>query len=787
MFDLNQVIIDNWRLFAQDNLCYHTASAIVDIENTSKVFAVIADNLINGQLAILPAFVKADLESASVGVLYNVLTYASKVSTTTSDVETLKRKAKDKFIRTNQRLGNDAFHVVCELIEEVGERKIQSIAKNDFFPKLIFKERNKAYKMLEHPFWKLVFDGQADDWRDTAFLCMTSPDGDYNTEELTFTTKTKYNYDRLFQEDRFHYQKYQRYDLKIGTGLFSDPYTYDVNKVKTDIASEKKEPTTWKMWYSEIVRDNVSSMRTRAKTATRFIRLFSLVLDHYCEIHLQSCDNDVLKPYVKLRRAAYKFQTWKIHARFEELKRMRCGSPTPLLPRKGRYEGKSNLNTFIKRYEFMCGSKRNIFQPGNFDPINWKYVTVKLDTVPKSVTSRRTITPISEGLFHEVYHVDKALRQALDETFPEHFCFRDQSIQWNRLAAGWGTADASSASDLISVFQVVAAFPCGMWKEFVLLRPCIVEVDSCVFCLFMYGGMGHSLTFPIETYLFILGVFSNVPEGVGITGYGDDITVEKFREVVECVTRAYAEFGWKLNLDKSFLSPEITNGESCGAFRFGSEIRTLLRISRKIHLNDDNTVDAELLLAMIAWQRTLYLNGHKGAAEHLASILKKFGITGGNHTAYEWLSDDPEYAITNDVEGVNIWATSIDITCPKANSRKEIIDTVAYYINQYYPADTKVDYVKYPEEDVTYFLTKGREELEYDWQEKAHVVSTKEVSRTFYVDDIEFTVPEIRSSINRDRLVSPTKVELVNKIVERCFIPVEGNVMCEINYNSLLS
>jgi hypothetical protein len=768
---LNQVILDNWKLFAQDSGCYQTANAIVDIENTSKIFEAIADDLINDRLAYLPPFAQADLRTVSAGALYNVLTYTSKVSTTTENTEALDKQAKDKFLRTNRKLGEDAFRVVCELIDQVGERQIKAIAKADFFPKLIFKEQNKVYRVLNHPFFKLIFDGNSTDWKDTAFLCMTSPDGDYNTEERLFTSHVKYDYESFHQEDTIHNMKYQ-----TGYGC------YDVTKVKTSIASEREKPTTWKMWFSEIVRDNVSSMRTRAKTATRFIRLFSLILDHYCEVHLQSCDNTVLKPYVKLRRAAYKFQTWRIKTLFDNYKRFRSNENTPLLPRKGRYESKSELNTFIKRYEFREGSKRNIFQPGDVDPINWKYVTVKLGTVPKSITSRRTITPISEGLFHEVYTIDKALRQAFDETFPSYFCFRDQSVQWNRLAAGWGTADASSASDLISVFQVVAAFPCGMWKEFVLLRPCIVEVDSCVFCLFMYGGMGHSLTFPIETYLFILGIFSNVPDGVGITGYGDDITIQKFRDIVECIARTYEEFGWKLNLDKSFLSPDTSNGESCGAFRFGSEIWTLLRVSRKVRLTEENTVDAELLLAMIAWQRALYLNGYKAAAAHLARILKKFGVTGGGYTAYEWLSDDPEYAITNDVNGVNIWATSIDLSCPKSNSRKEIIDKVAYYVNQYYPADTKVDYVKYQEEAVTFFLTKGREQLEFDWQEKAHVVSTSEAARTFYVNGIEFEVPELRSSINRDRLVSPTKVELVNKIVERCYIPVTGNTMNEITY-----
>jgi hypothetical protein len=305
----------------------------------------------------------------------------------------------------------------------------------------------------------------------------------------------------------------------------------------------------------------------------------------------------------------------------------------------GKYE---KLNTRKQRYEFNMREDQGTTAI-TLRPYKRSYCVCRLTSVPKSFTKRRTITPISQRLYHDTYYPSRALKYALEKCLPQHFCFYDQTMQWKRLINGWKSADASSASDLIDCMQVVACYP-TLWKELMTTRPTHVEVNGNYFCLLMFGAMGHNMTFPAENTVFVVAALSH--RLFCCTYHGDDGTFKPVPDLENRVINLYKTYGWKLNVDKSFLREDCDVAEACGLYRVGDVFFRLFRWSRGMSpmLNASNVVSA------ISMQHCCFSNKWERARQYLDDVLSAIGVTASSsRSPYSiWRVEAPSYLAFHD-------------------------------------------------------------------------------------------------------------------------------------------
>lgn len=152
------------------------------------------------------------------------------------------------------------------------------------------------------------------------------------------------------------------------------------------------------------------------------------------------------------------------------------------------------------------------------------------------------------------------------------------------------TLDLSSASDLVSVNQVIEVFP--PWVIGDLLRARSDSYESKTPLpngtrpsgdIFMYAGMGNATTFVVETLMFHAACYAICDyyrlgfKDSFISCYGDDMVVSEKLASLILDLNLFEEFGWRINRGKSFWRPGTRFRESCGGQYYAGHDVTILR------------------------------------------------------------------------------------------------------------------------------------------------------------------------------------------------------------------
>lgn len=266
--------------------------------------------------------------------------------------------------------------------------------------------------------------------------------------------------------------------------------------------------------------------------------------------------------------------------------------------------------------------------------------TSRLVTVPKSSTSRRTITV--EPMLNQF--VQQSLRTVLLDAISScpvmSVCLdlSDQSKNKKLALEGsirnnFSTLDLKQASDLLSLDLVQTVFK--HYPDFLEMmlksRSIAVEYKSTKQYMKKFGGMGNALTFPVQSIVFaivsiaslIVGrekfpTYRNVLAAARMLRiYGDDIIVETphYRHVV----RGLIDVGLKVNEDKSFFEGDFK--ESCGSDCFrGVEITPFYIRSVPENLRGDNRV----LTNLVSASNQAWLKGYYTISTHLRDIVEGY-------------------------------------------------------------------------------------------------------------------------------------------------------------------
>ena len=266
----------------------------------------------------------------------------------------------------------------------------------------------------------------------------------------------------------------------------------------------------------------------------------------------------------------------------------------------------------------------------------------KLITVPKDVTSLRTITaePVIKQFFQQ--GLNTYLRDSIRicNVLSNCLALSDQS-QNQRLAIdgsctdAYATLDLSSASDLLSVDLVSLVFSSRpVFLEYALkCRSAYVDtgIEYGVLKLQKFAGMGNALTFPVQSCVFaalaicaVLRTEGREPSYVNVRRasrrvqvYGDDIIVDKnvAHEVVEWLTA----FGLKVNRKKSFLEGNFK--ESCGVDAWKGYDVTPTYVKHELFVSER---DPEQIASLVATSNQLWLKGLYRAAEYVRDCVDSF-------------------------------------------------------------------------------------------------------------------------------------------------------------------
>lgn len=167
----------------------------------------------------------------------------------------------------------------------------------------------------------------------------------------------------------------------------------------------------------------------------------------------------------------------------------------------------------------------------------------------------------------------------------------DQSI--NRRLARQGslddslaTLDLSSASDSICTSVVQALLPTDWFLYLNDIRSQVVDIDGTLVRTEMFSSMGNGFTFELESLIFwalmrTVAYFENY-QGV-ISVYGDDLIIPS--GMYEMATHVLREFGFSVNLDKSYSSGPFR--ESCGGhYHLGVDVTPFYLKRKPTHLTD---------------------------------------------------------------------------------------------------------------------------------------------------------------------------------------------------------
>lgn len=264
----------------------------------------------------------------------------------------------------------------------------------------------------------------------------------------------------------------------------------------------------------------------------------------------------------------------------------------------------------------------------------------KLITVPKDVTSLRTITaePVIKQFFQQ--GLNTYLRDSIRKcnVLSNSLALSDQSRNQELALVGsqtdeYSTLDLSSASDLLSVDLVSLVFSARpVFLEYMLkCRSAQVDTGNGILELQKFAGMGNALTFPVQSVVFatlaicaVLHTEGKEPSYVNVRRasrrvcvYGDDIIVDTHiaHKVVDWLT----SFGLKVNQKKSFLGGNFK--ESCGVDAWKGYDVTPTYVKHKLVVSER---DPDQIASLVSASNQLWLKGLYSAAEYVRSCVDSF-------------------------------------------------------------------------------------------------------------------------------------------------------------------
>lgn len=261
----------------------------------------------------------------------------------------------------------------------------------------------------------------------------------------------------------------------------------------------------------------------------------------------------------------------------------------------------------------------------------------KLHSVPKSSTSRRTITiePLLLMYHQQAWNTlirDKITSDpflsgalSLDDQMPS----RQMALAASRSRA-FATVDLSSASDRLSL-----ALVCKVFKHDRLLldgllasRSSWCDTGNASLKLLKYAGMGNATTFPVQSLVFTILCVKSI-----LTSIGKPINVRNCREALSCVrvygddliipTHAYSALcqnlqshGLRVNTSKSFVLSSFR--ESCGLDAYAGVEITPTYARMKV----DNLKDPSTIASLVSTANQLWAKGYYCAATYLSEQVE---------------------------------------------------------------------------------------------------------------------------------------------------------------------
>jgi hypothetical protein len=262
----------------------------------------------------------------------------------------------------------------------------------------------------------------------------------------------------------------------------------------------------------------------------------------------------------------------------------------------------------------------------------------KLVTVPKSNTSKRTITvePVVNQFLQQ--GLNRYLRSSIRRCTVLRHCLalsdqgkNQQLAVIGSLTGEWSTIDLSSASDLLGCELVKTVFGHRprLLEALMAVRTPKVYRDGNPCILRKFAGMGNATTFPVQSVVFavIAITASLISRGLPFTYrnvvltarsvrvYGDDIIVrtQHYRHVADWLSRC----GLRLNAAKTFSTGNFR--ESCGVDAYlGVEVtpvyaKTLPGITSK---------GPDLLADMVSLRNAMRYKGYYRAAYRVEKYVE---------------------------------------------------------------------------------------------------------------------------------------------------------------------
>lgn len=219
----------------------------------------------------------------------------------------------------------------------------------------------------------------------------------------------------------------------------------------------------------------------------------------------------------------------------------------------------------------------------------------RLCAVPKDWNKRRLITVEPWSLSYLQHCCRESLLLALKRAKTKDLrclaspSFSDPQERHRRLAqrgsvdGSLATLDMSDASDMVSYNQVADVFPANVMADLDRARSTwyVRDKASEPRPLHMFGGMGNATTFVVETIMFHAACYAIARyyriKHPFISCYGDDMIVSSDLAKIIVDLKLFEEFGWRLNVNKSFFTIRSRFRESCGGQYYAGKDVTLLR------------------------------------------------------------------------------------------------------------------------------------------------------------------------------------------------------------------
>lgn len=302
----------------------------------------------------------------------------------------------------------------------------------------------------------------------------------------------------------------------------------------------------------------------------------------------------------------------------------------------------------------------------------------RLVTVPKTSTSRRTITVepllrqfVQQGLngaLRDQIRKCPILANSLDLTDQSH----NQKLAMDGSRTGlWATIDLSSASDLMGLDLVKFVF-----QSKPIFLDWLVRSRSSSYTdgknhriLKKYAGMGNATTFPVQSVVFAVIAIAAILDAVGkrptrtrkggsvmrasrlVRVYGDDIIVPA--QYSQQVVTWIEHFGLKVNAKKTFTDyrswweHQACFRESCGVDAYGGvDITPLylraLPIARPLpNGRTGGSIDPSVIASLVetsnlAWARCLYKFSATLASTAEGLLKKRLPIVPARSGALGW-------------------------------------------------------------------------------------------------------------------------------------------------------